>query len=345
MALSKEERKKMPVPTSYAPGMQIDHYRIVRSLGEGFANRVYLAYDLVSRQNVILKYPRDEMIGGKAIFAAYRREVEVGKRLSHPSLQCLLYADEPRQGEYLVLEYLPGRSLRAVLREQEHCIISVEQLIPLLLPVCDALSYVHSQGIIHRDLKPENILVGEQGEVKVVDFGIALLKEEQSSAQPWRAWLPSIDLVGTPAYMSPERLRGESGDERCDIYALGIMLYEALCGRTPFADPDGFSLTNHQMAYDPPDILQFNPSLSPALATVIMHAIRCDPSKRYASAQELAEDLHHLDDVVVTSYVPDVPLWGGRYRQLISIALITLIVCLLLVGFGMLAQFAHHAAP
>ncbi len=332
----------MPIPNNYMPGAQIDHYIVIRLLGQGIANRVYLAYDLSNRQQVILKFPRDEVVGGAAIFAAYRREEEIGKRLLHPMLQPLLNSDEQRSTDYLVLEYIPGRPLRTILHEQEGGILSEEQLIPLLLPVCDALSYAHCHGVIHRDVKPENILIGEDGDVRLLDFGIALLKEKHTPLRSWRAWLPSTDLIGTPAYMSPERLRGDPGDERCDIYALGIVLYEALCGRTPFVDPDGFSLTNQQVAYDPPNILQFNPALSPALATIVMRSIRCDLAKRYASIQDMKEALLHRDDVEVISYIPDPPLLGGRYRQVLAIAALCLVICLALIAFGFLAQSVHQ---
>ena len=115
-----------------------------------------------------------------------------------------------------------------------------------------------------------------------------------------------------------------------------------LCGRTPFEEEDGFALITTHISHDPPCILQFNPILSPALVTVVMRAIRRDAEKRYTCMQDLLYDLQHLDTVTVVDYSADPPRIGGRYRQAIRIALIVLIVCLCIVAFGVLAQYAHH---
>jgi serine/threonine-protein kinase len=129
---------------------------------------------------------------------------------------------------------------------------------------------------------------------------------------------------------------------RSDIYGAGVVLYELLCGRTPFEEEDGFALITRHISHDPPCILQFNPIQSPALVTVVMRAIRRDPEKRYACIHDLLYDLQHLDNVTVVDYIADPPRIGGRYRQAIRIALIVLIVCLCIVAFGVLAQYAHH---
>jgi eukaryotic-like serine/threonine-protein kinase len=151
-----------------------------------------------------------------------------------------------------------------------------------------------------------------------------------------------VSPIGTPDYMAPERLLGAHGDRRVDIYAVGVVLYELLCGRTPFEEKDGFAIITRHISHDPPSILMFNPILSPALATVVMRAIRRDPEKRYACIQDLLYDLQHLDNVTMVNYIAEPPRIGGRYRQAIRIALIVLIVCLCIVAFGEFAQFAHH---
>jgi serine/threonine protein kinase len=180
----------------------------------------------------------------------------------------------------------------------------------ILLQVCAALVYAHAHGVIHRDIKPENIMLLETGEVKLLDFGIALLLEkERGFLRRGRSW-----LLGTPDYMAPERWRGEAGSVQSDIYAVGVVLYELLCGRTPFQEIEGFTIVNQHISYDPPDILHFNPRLSTTLGTVVMRTIRRDAQKRYASMQELLDDLCHLNNVIPVAYLPDPPLLGGRYR-------------------------------
>ena len=191
--------------------------------------------------------------------------------------------------------------------------------------------------MIHRDIKPENIMLLENGNSKIFDFGIALLEGER----PNRG-LGFASPIGTPDYMAPELLLGAPGDKRADIYAVGVVLYELLCGRTPFEEQDGFALVTQHISHDPPSIVQFNTLVSPALATVVMRAIRRDQEKRYACMQDLLYDLQHLDSVTAVTYSADPPRIGGRYRQVIRIALIVLIVCLCIVAFGLFAQFSHH---
>jgi len=326
------------MPTSYQPGQRIDHYEIIRLLGRGGASRVYLAQDRRVLQQVVLKFPDDDVIGGAAVFERYKREAEIGNRLSHPSIQRHLNRGEQRSGEYLVLEYLRGRTLRAAMKEHAPELLPTTEVIRILLHVCAALTYAHEHGVIHRDIKPENIMLLENGEVKLLDFGIAVLQGERRAR-----WQGFSSPVGTPDYMAPELWSGAPGSAQSDIYAVGVVLYELLCGRTPFEEHDGFALITRHISHDPPDILEFNPALSPALATVVMRTVRRDPGKRYASMRDLLYDLGHLDEVTAVKYIPDPPKIGGRYRQVIRIALIVLIICLAIIAFGLLAQMAHHA--
>jgi len=326
------------MPRIYQPGQQIDHYEIIRLLGRGGASRVYLAQDRRALQQVILKFPDDEVIGGAAVFERYKREVEIGNRLSHPNIQRHLNRGEQRSREYLVLEYLRGRTLGAAMREYAHELLPTTEVIRILLHVCAALTYAHEHGVIHRDIKPENIMLLENGEVKLLDFGIAVLHGEHRVR-----WHGFSSPVGTPDYMAPELWSGAPGSAQSDIYAVGVVLYELLCGRTPFEEHDGFTLITPHISHDPPDILEFNPALSPALAMVVMRAVRRDPGKRYASVRDLQHDLDNLDEVTAVKYIPDAPKIGGRYRQVIRIAIIVLIVCLAIIAFGLLAQVAHHA--
>jgi serine/threonine protein kinase len=325
------------MPTIYQPGQRIDRYEIIRLLGRGGASRVYLAQDRHVLQQVILKFPDDDVIGGAAVFERYKREAEIGNRLSHPNILRHLNRGEQRSREYLVLEYLRGRTLRAVMKENAPELLPTTEVMRILLHVCEALTYAHEHGVIHRDIKPENIMLLENGEVRLLDFGIAILEGERRAR-----WKGFSSPVGTPDYMAPELWSGTPGSVQSDIYAVGVVLYELLCGRTPFEEHDGFALITRHISHDPPEILEFNPDLSPTLATVAMRAVRRDPGKRYASMQDLVHDLGHLDEVMAVNYIPDPPKIGGRYRQVIRIALIVLVVCLAIIAFGMFAQFAHH---
>ena len=322
--------------TTYTPGTLVDHYEIIRMLGHGGMNRVYLARDVSNQQEVVLKFPNDDLIGNIAVFERYKREAEIGNRLHHQHVQQLLNTGEKRSEEYLVVEFIKGQTLRAVLEEHARNPLPVGEAIRITLQICDALAYCHEQGIFHRDIKPENIMVQEDGNIKIIDFGIALL--EGARRVTWRGL---SETVGTPDYMSPEQLKGERGMASSDIYAVGVMLYEMLCGHTPFEGENIFAIMNQHVSQDPPSILLMNPQLSPALATVVMRAIRRDPDKRYKSMSDLLYDLRNLEEVKPVPYVPETPRLNQSGRTAILATLIIIAIFLLIGVLGFLAQYMH----
>ena len=331
------ESQTESMTTTYTQGTQVDHYEIIRMLGHGGMNRVYLARDITNEQRVVLKFPNDELIGNIAVFERYKREAEIGNRLHHAQVQQLLYPDEKRSDDYLVVEYIEGRTLRAVLEEYAPNPLPVAEAIRITLLISGALVYCHERGIFHRDIKPENIMVQEDGNIKIIDFGVALL--EGARRVTWRGL---SGTVGTPDYMSPEQLKGERGTASSDIYAVGVMLYEMLCGHTPFEGENIFAIMNQHVSQDPPSILLMNPQLSPELATVVMRAIRRDQSKRYTSMSDLHHDLLHLEEVKPVAYEPDAPHLNQSGRKAIMIILIIIAICLLIIALGFLVQFVHH---
>lgn len=324
--------------TLYSSGTQIDHYEIIQKLGHGGMSHVYLALDQEDQRRVVLKFPNDDLIGDIGVFERYRREVEIGSRLNHPHIQHLLKSGEKRSNDYLVVEYLEGQTLRELLTAREGVLLPLDEALRIVEQICEALAYCHEHGVFHRDIKPENIMVLADGNVKIIDFGIALL--EGARRVTWRGL---SSTVGTPDYMSPEQLRGERGTAAADIYAVGMLLYELLCGRTPFEGENIFAIINQHVSQDPPSILQFNPQIAPELATVVMHAIRRDPEKRYKSVNALLADLRNLAEVQPVPYQPDEPRTGGKARTAIIITLVIIAICLAIIAFGLLAQGLHPA--
>jgi serine/threonine protein kinase len=324
--------------TLYSSGTQIDHYEIIQKLGHGGMSHVYLALDQEDQRRVVLKFPNDDLIGDIGVFERYRREAEIGSRLNHPHIQHLLKSGEKRSNDYLVVEYLEGQTLRELLTAREGVLLPLDEALRIVEQICEALAYCHEHGVFHRDIKPENIMVLADGNVKIIDFGIALL--EGARRVTWRGL---SSTVGTPDYMSPEQLRGERGTAAADIYAVGMLLYELLCGRTPFEGENIFAIINQHVSQDPPSILQFNPQIAPELATVVMHAIRRDPEKRYKSVNALLADLRNLAEVQPVPYQPDEPRTGGKARTAIIITLVIIAICLAIIAFGFLAQGLHPA--
>ena len=322
--------------TAYTPGAQVDHYEIIRMLGHGGMNRVYLARDVSNQQEVVLKFPNDALLGNIAVFERYMREAEIGNRLHHPYVQHLLNTGEKRSQEYLVVEYIKGQNLRTVLEEHAPNPLPVAEAVRITLQICDAMVYCHEQGIFHRDLKPENIMMQEDGNIKIIDFGIALL--EGARRVTWRGL---SGTVGTPDYMSPEQLRGDRGMAGSDIYAVGVMLYEMLCGQTPFEGENIFAIMNQHVSQDPPSILLRNPRVSPALATVVMRAIRRDQDKRYRSMSNFLHDLGNLEEVKSVAYEPEAPRLNKSGRTAITATLLIVAIFLLIIALGFLVQFVH----
>ena len=223
-------------------------------------SRVFLAKDLKNEgQEVVLKFPNEDMIGNIAVFERYRREAEIGSLLHHPHVQLMLNTDEERSEHYLVVEYIKGRTLRHVFEEREQKPFLPVEAIRLAIQICDALAYCHEHGVLHRDIKPENIMVLEDGSVKIIDFGVALL--EGARRVTWRGL---SGTVGTPDYMSPEQIKGQRGTASSDIYAVGVLLYEMLSGQTPFEGENVFAVMNQHVSQDPPSLLEADPALSRA---------------------------------------------------------------------------------
>ncbi len=323
---------------AYTPGAQIDHYEIIRMLGHGGMSRVYLARDLHSTRTVVLKFPNDDLIGNIGVYERYKREAEIGNRVNHPNIQHMLNIGEKRSDEYLVMEYIEGHNIREILEEHDGNPLPTSEALRYALQICDALVYCHEHGIFHRDIKPENIMVEDDGTVKLIDFGVALL--EGARRVTWRGL---TGTVGTPDYMAPEQIKGERGTASSDIYAVGVMLYEMLSGHTPFEGENVFAVMNQHATQDPPSILKLRPDLSPELATVIMKAIRRDPEKRYKSMQEMWDALRNLDEVVPVPYVPEKAEPSTWRQQLVTAALVVIAIALVVIAIGVAAQFMHQA--
>ncbi len=323
---------------TYAPGAQVDHYEIIKMLGHGGMSRVYLALDVKTQQTMVLKFLNEDLLGNIAVFERYQREAEIGSRIDHPHVQHMLNTDEQRSDQYLVMEYIQGRTLRAVLEDAAPNLLPIGEVLRLTLQIGEALAYCHEHGVFHRDIKPENIMIQDDGNVKIIDFGVALL--EGARRVTWRGL---TGTVGTPDYMSPEQLKGERGTAPADVYAVGIILYEMLCGRTPFDGENVFAVMNQHVSQDPPSILTCNPDVPQELATVVMRAIRRDPQKRYKTMNDMLYDLKNLEHVKPVAYQPDKPQASNTLQEFRLAGIIILIIFVLVVALGFFAQYMHHA--
>src|SRR5579885_3406893 len=229
--------------TSLHPGDRLDHYRIESLVARSGMASIFRAIDERNGRPVALKIPHPEIESDPACYERFRREQQIGIALNHPGIM-KVFADPEQSQVYMAMEWVEGRLLRDILQEQRK--LPPERAVRITLGILDALEYIHSQGVVHRDLKPENIMVGKEDQVKLIDFGIA---GQEGARRITFAKLSNV--MGTPDYISPEQVKGKRGDARSDIYAVGVMLYEMLTGKSPFQGPNAFAIMNDRLLNNP----------------------------------------------------------------------------------------------
>jgi serine/threonine-protein kinase len=283
---------------------------------------------------VALKVPLPELESDPILFERFRREQEIGQTLDHPGV-VKTYDGEQRSRIYMVIEWVDGRLLRAILNQEKT--LPIDRATKIVLGICDALDYMHKHGVIHRDLKPENVMVDDQDSIKLIDFGIAM--KEDARRLTFANLSPTL---GTPDYIAPEQVKGQRGDQRSDIYSLGIMLYEMLTGQVPFSGPNPFAVMNERVLNDPKPPRKLNPAISPELQEILYRALERDPRHRYATANEMAWDLEHPEQVGVEDGERR-PLQHGGWlpggRKMLLYAGLALVPVML---FGLMLLLARH---
>jgi eukaryotic-like serine/threonine-protein kinase len=272
-------------------GDTLDHYRLDATVARSGMSTLYRATDLRSGRQVAIKVPHAEMEADPILLERFAREQQIGRDLDHPGI-VKTCDGEDRSRLYMVIEWVDGRLLRSIMNEERK--LPVERAIRITLGICDALDYMHKRGVVHRDLKPENIMVGEGDSIKLIDFGIAM--KEDARRLTYTGMSPAL---GTPDYISPEQVKGQRGDQRSDIYALGVMLYEMLTGTTPFSGPNPLAVMNERLLVDPKPARSLNSAISPQLEEILFRALERDPRHRYATAAEMAWELEHQEQVGV----------------------------------------------
>lgn len=278
------------------PGRQIGRYRIISRLGQGGMSNVFRAQDTQEGRDVVLKFPHQELLGDVASHERFQREVKIGQRLHHPHIQQLYELAYDGGNEFIVLEFVPGTSLRRYLADRKHPNgeDDIRLAVDLGSQIGGALAHAHANHVWHRDLKPENIIVDEYGNAKVMDFGIALLQGSRRVT-----WGPLSNQVGTPDYMSPEQIQGGRGDARTDVYALGMILYEIVAGRGPYQGDNPLAIMNQHVNKKAPPIHQFRKDVPPALEEVVMKAIRLKPDDRWQTMNDFVVALQNWENADV----------------------------------------------
>ncbi len=267
-------------------------YQVIEELGHGGMGRVYKVQDTKIGEKVALKLIRPEAGLDRKSLDRFSNELKLARKIRHKNVCQMFDLGEDQGTRFITMEYVNGEDLKQLIRKVGR--LSPGQAVGIARQVCDGLREAHKLGVIHRDLKPQNIMVDADGNVRIMDFGIARSLTAKSTTAPGV-------LIGTPEYMSPEQVEGQGVDMRSDIYSLGVILYEMVTGRLPFIGETPLSVA-HKHKYElPEDPRKLNTQVPEDLGRVVLKCLAKDAGQRYQSAAELGEELARIENGLPTT--------------------------------------------
>ena len=278
-------------------GRTIGHFRIIEKIGAGGMGEVYAAEDLKLRRKVALKVLPHELAADPTRRARFEREATAIAALSHPNIVVVHSVENADGVDFITMELVEGRPLSLVIPAGG---LPLGRFFDLAIPLADAVAAAHRAGVVHRDLKPDNVVVGNDGRVKVLDFGLAKLRDAEgpaagsASVMPTRHLTGQGQIVGTVAYMSPEQVEGRTLDHRTDIFSLGIVLYEMATGKRPFQGESQASIISSILRDAPSPASALNPALPRHLGRIVRQCLAKDPEERTESARDVRNQLVDL---------------------------------------------------
>lgn len=335
-------------------GTQLGHYRIVELLGRGGMGEVYLAEDTRLGRRVALKVLSKEVAGEPDRRERFEREARAAAALNHPNIVTIHSVEEIDGVPFLTLELIDGQTLAELIPAGG---LPLDRVLTLAIPLADAVGAAHQLGITHRDLKPANVMVTHDGRIKVLDFGLAKLKEDArftaEAGMPTDMLTAEGRVVGTVSYMSPEQAEGRPVDQRSDVFSLGVLLYEMATGVRPFTGETQMSILSSIMKDAPTPISQVNRALPRDFTRIVMRCLSKDADDRYQTAKDVRNDLRVLKNDLTSGDIAVVPPSGevaatGRRRagstRLVAGAVAAIVVLAAAAAF-LVARRGDSAPP
>ncbi len=267
-------------------------YQVIEELGHGGMGRVYKVQDTDIKERVALKLLRPEITLDKEAVERFSNELKLARKISHRNVCRMFDLGKADGTTFITMEFVPGEDLKSFIHRAKQ--LSIGTAISIARQVCEGLEEAHRQGVVHRDLKPGNIMIDKDGDAKIMDFGIA-------RSLTGRGITGAGVLIGTPEYMSPEQVDGQDVDQRSDLYSLGVILYEMVTGRLPFAGETPLSIAHKQKYEAPVDPKKLNTQLPDDLARIILKCLAKDRDKRFQSAAELGTELGRIAQALPTT--------------------------------------------
>ncbi len=287
-------------------------YQIIEELGKGGMGKVYKALDTDLKEKVAIKLIKPEVAADKNTIERFRNELKFARKIRHKNV-CQMYDLNREEGtHYITMEYVHGEDLKRLIRKMGQ--MSAGQVISIAVQVCEGMAEAHRLGVVHRDLKPQNIMVDEEGNARIMDFGIA-------RSVKGKGITGAGVMIGTPEYMSPEQVEGKDSDQRSDIYSLGVILYEMVTGRVPFEGDTPFTIGVKHKSEAPRNPKELNTQIPEDLSHLILRCMEKDKEKRYQGAEELLSELEKIKKDIPTTekVIPKrVPLTSAEIKEKIG---------------------------
>ena len=264
-----------------------NRYDIISLIGQGGMADVFKAKDTILNRIVAIKILREKLSNDAMTLVRFQREASAASRLSHPNVVDIYDVGESDGMHYIVMEYVRGRTLKQMIAQRGS--LSVTESIHIMMQLTSAIQHAHSHHIIHRDIKPQNVLVKDDGTVKITDFGIAIANDTVQLTL-------NNAVMGSAHYLAPETAQGKDATEQVDIYSLGIVFYELLTGKVPFAGKTPTEIAVKHLRQAMPYVRDFNAQIPQSVENIILRATAKNPENRYKNANQMLDDLEHCMD-------------------------------------------------